>query len=62
MITDKEKQVLDSLSNAWNLFIEMERQHPNEAADFADGIHKCQQIIALRVARSIHPDVFPIKK
>ena len=58
----KEELILDKLTDVWNLFIELEKQHPCEANDFADGIHKCQNIIAMRFARKFRPDVFPTKE
>lgn len=46
----------------WNEFVKLDSQHPDEQRDFADGIHKCQYIIGMRIARDGRPDLFPIKK
>ena len=56
------EEVLSYLTDAWNLFVKMEKQHPDERNDFADGINKCQGIIAMRVARQHRPDLFPKKE
>lgn len=61
-ITEKELEVLEHLVSAWNIFLELERQHPMEVEDFCDGIHQCQRLLQARVARRAEPDIFPIKK
>lgn len=60
--TVTEEDVLHHLVEAWNLFLKLERQHPNEANEFATGIHTCQGLIGMRFARELRPDLFPIKK
>lgn len=50
-LTDEEGMVMDALITAWNQFLELEVQHLSDAPDFADGIHRCQQSLALRVVR-----------
>jgi hypothetical protein len=57
----KEIEILDYLTKAWNKFLKLKRQHPDEERDFADGIHKCQYLIGMRFARDYAPDIFPIK-
>lgn len=61
-MTIYEKEVLESLKTTWNLFLGLEKQHPNERSDFANGIHQCQNVIAMRLAREHYPEIFPIKK
>ena len=61
-LTDSEGDVMDSLVTAWNKFVGLEKQHPSELSDFADGIHKCQNLLAVRIARREFPDGWPIKK
>lgn len=60
-ILEKECLVLEKLVEAWNLFTELETQHPDELNDFKEGVHKCQSVIGLRFSRHYRPDVFPIK-
>jgi len=57
-----EKKILKLLSEVWGEFLKLEKQHPNEEIDFADGIHKCQYLMGMRVARKYEPKIFPIKK
>ena len=55
-LTDEEGAVMDALIYAWNQFAQLEIQHPSDVPYFVDGIHKCQQLLALRVARREYPD------
>lgn len=61
-LTIEEEKVLDKLTEAWNLFIKLDKQHPSEIGDFADAIHRCQSIIGMRFCRKYRPDRFPIKE
>ena len=56
-----EEKILDCLTEAWNLFMTLDVQHKDELPDFKAGIHKCQYVIALRIARTPRPDIFPLK-
>lgn len=58
----KEQEVINFLVRAWNKFLELETQHPNDIEDFGDGIHKCEYIIGMRVARKHESKTFPIKR
>lgn len=60
-LTDVEGEVMSSLINAFNTFCNLERQHPDEIRDFTDGIHKCQDLLAVRIARREYPKGWPIK-
>ena len=42
----KEIMVMTLLTRCWNLFLELDSQHPNEQKDFMEGIHKCQYVMA----------------
>jgi len=61
MIYYEEESVLIKLTDAWNKFCDLSSQHPDEARDFADGIHKCQYVIAMRSVRDDYPETFPAK-
>lgn len=61
-LTDQEGKVMDALINAWDAFMKLDRQHPSEVNDFADGIHRCQDLLAVRIARREYPEGWPIKK
>lgn len=57
-----EKELIKKLSDIYNEFSsKLYSQHPNELSDFADGIHKCQYVLAMRMAREHYPDLFPYK-
>jgi hypothetical protein len=58
---EQEEKVLKMLAQCWNEFLKLEVQHPMERREFCDGIHRCQDIIAVRVARKYRPDMFPNK-
>lgn len=64
-VTNLEKEVLTHLTNAWNTYCQLEKlegkQHPCDYDDFCNGMHECQKVIAMRVARSVEPNIFPIK-
>ena len=57
----KEKEILDDLAKVWNKFVILKSQHPDELRDFADGIHKCQYLIGMRMARKHYPKILPKK-
>ena len=57
----KEKELVKKLADIYNEFTELCSQHPNELSDFADGIHKCQYVLAMRMARYHYPDLVPYK-
>ena len=57
----KEEKILKHLAEAFNLFSKLEKQHPDELNDFAEGIHNCQYVIGMRYAREHRPDLFPEK-
>jgi len=61
-LTKEEGKVMDALITAWKTFVSLDRQHPDEQRDFADGIHKCQDLLAVRIARREYPEGWPIKK
>ena len=60
-LTQLEGEVMDALITAWNKFVGLQRQHPDEQRDFADGIHKCQDLLAVRIARREYPQGWPMK-
>lgn len=58
----QERKILVLTAECWNEFIKLKPTHPDEINDFADGIHKLQYVLAMRMCRRDHPDIFPIKK
>jgi hypothetical protein len=60
-LTDEEGIVADALITAVNAFGKLDRQHPDELRDFIDGIHRCQDTLALRIVRRTFPRGWPTK-
>jgi hypothetical protein len=64
-MTPRERKVIDLLVQTWNSYLDLcdneGSQHPNDMDDFANGIHDCEKIIALRIARREDPDTFIIR-
>ena len=58
-LTNSEGEIMDALVTAWNKFVGLERQHPNETEMFAEGIHQCQNLLAVRIARREFPEGWP---
>jgi hypothetical protein len=46
-----EGKVLECLADAWNLFLTLEIQHPDEQHEFRTALHRAQAVIAIRDAR-----------
>jgi hypothetical protein len=57
-LTEEELQVLYHLREAWNAFSRLEKHREMDKTEFVDSIHKTQQIIALRVARRVNPEIW----
>lgn len=60
--TPEEKKILKHLIDAWSLMLKFDSTHPDHCRDFADGIHKCQDVLIHRVVQRDYPHVYPIKK
>jgi hypothetical protein len=60
-LTDAEGVAHDALIEAVNAFGALPRQHPSELPDFVDGIHRCQDQLALRIVRRHYPKGWPDK-
>lgn len=60
-LTDEEGVVMDSLIRAVEAFAKLPEQHPSEINEFIAGIHKCQDLMAVRIARRLFPDGWPQK-
>lgn len=55
-----ENKVLDALAEAWNMYLTLQSQHPDEVNDFRKGINDLQRVIAMRKMQRISPSQFPI--
>lgn len=58
---DTEEEIMNHLADAFNLFARLQQTHPNSLSDFANGIHKCQDIIIHRIVQRDYPKHFPVK-
>lgn len=61
-LTDAEGVVMDHLIAAVNAMNSLDRQHPDEMRDFVDGIHRCQDALAVRICRRAFPVGWPVKE
>jgi hypothetical protein len=57
-LTPVEQSVLANLLAAWNGFVSLENRSEDDDQEFKDAVHHCQQLIALRVARRVNPDIW----
>jgi hypothetical protein len=57
-LTEAERDLLRRLGECWNLFTSLEKRSEADNSEFVDAIHRCQQIVALRVARRVDPEVW----
>ncbi len=60
--TPEEKEIMDLLVKAHNLFSKLEPTNPNQIPDWVDGIHKCQYVVMSRIVIRDYPETFPIKQ
>ena len=56
---DAETRVLRSLAAAWNAFVALPVQHPDDVDEFRRAVHAAQGIMATRVARRVNPATWP---
>lgn len=59
--TFAEKRCNDALMLAYQEFIDLPRQHPDEMRDFVDPLHRLQDLLAVRIARRLYPQGWPVK-
>jgi hypothetical protein len=57
-LTFQEKEVLESLSEAFNRFVQLPDKRGNDDANFASKIDDLNALVAIRVARRIDKDVW----
>jgi hypothetical protein len=61
-LTDEEGAVADALVAAVQAYDKLPVQHPDETRDFVDAIHRCQDQLAMRIARRHYPQGWPVKE
>jgi len=57
-LTDQEQEILKKLVEAYDLFTNLENRSDADNKEFVDAVHRAQQLIALRVARRVNPEVW----
>lgn len=62
MFISEEKSIINHLVNAWNIYVKLPKQHPDDIDEFRRSIHSAQQLIAIRGVRRKFPSIFPIFK
>lgn len=55
-LTDDEGVVMDALVTATNAYADLPVEHPSEPDEFVTGIHRAQDLLAVRIARRDYPD------
>ncbi len=50
-MTDSEKFALAALVEAWNAFVKLPVEHPDDLTEFRHGIHRLQEKILARSTR-----------
>ncbi len=54
-LTKAEGAVMDALVTAWNAYAELEKQHPQDEAEFLAAVHRAQDLLAIRIVRRDYP-------
>jgi len=57
-LTPEETDLLKNLGNTYNLYCSLDKRSEADNKEFVDALHRLQQIIALRVARRVNPEVW----
>jgi hypothetical protein len=55
-LTQEDQQVMDSLVEAWCIFVSLPDRNPDETNDFRAAIHACQRILAVRSMKRLYPN------
>ena len=57
-----EESLLSDTGKLWDSFIALPEEHPMERQEFASAIHVIQGLLAMRLCRRSHPEIFPTQK
>lgn len=60
-LTVGEGVVMDALIQAWNAYADLPVEHPSDRSEFCDAIHRCQDLLAVRIARRHFPEGWVIQ-
>lgn len=56
--TPEEKKIMNLLVEAHNEFVKLQHTHNSDPYEWADGIHKCQNVLINRIVRRDYPEAF----
>lgn len=56
------ESLLSDTGKLWNSFITLPEEHSMERQEFASAIHVIQGLLAMRLCRKSHPEIFPTQK
>lgn len=57
-LTESEDRVLGLVRDLWLAWSELPVEHPDDRREACDAVHAFQRLLATRVARRYHPDVW----
>jgi len=57
-LTPREKEVMDHLVDAWNIFIKLNYHSETDVREFQTALHVLQGKLAIRIARREHSDLW----
>jgi len=57
-LTPQEEELLKKLGEAFSLYSSLDKRSDSDNKEFTDAIHRAQQLVALRVARRVNPEVW----
>jgi len=57
-LSNEELSALEATAEAWNAWCTLPSRTADDDEEFMRAIHAAQQLIALRVARRVNPDVW----
>jgi hypothetical protein len=59
-IIEKEKKILNKITDVHNEFMDLNSLHPNEKIEWITAIHHLQNIVGMRILQKEHSDIFPL--
>lgn len=57
-LTPEETELLKKLGESYNLYCSLDKRSEADNKEFVEALHRLQQIVALRVARRVNPEVW----
>jgi len=57
-LTLEERELLQRLGEAFNVYSALDKRSEADNKEFVDALHRLQQLVALRVARRVDPEVW----